>query len=151
MFAMVVLEIRSLKLIEIPLNKSLITLEQKICLLVKMMPLLENRPKLLEGKGGGKLIEWWPKPLRTMLSKRPTLVLKEPLVVALGLDPPEIKIDRLVPYEEAVAVVQKSPWAQGLAKGMAEAGGLTPSTPGYHSFVEGLSRKVAEGFVRGMM
>ena len=91
-------------------------------------------------------------PIREFLSKRPTLILPKPLISLLGLNPnPEkVRIDRLITYDEAVAVVSRTPWAVNLARGMAEAGGLKPDTPEYRAFVERFSRRVAEGLVRGM-
>ena len=93
--------------------------------------------------GGGKLIEGWPKPLRTALSKRPTLILEKPLVELLGLDPPQVVLPPGVTEEQAVATIAATPWAKGWAEGIAKLAGYRPSTPKYHAQVKRLSEFVA--------
>jgi len=96
------------------------------------LALLENRPEILKRK-----------PIRSLLSKRPTIILKEPLVVALGLDPPEVELPPGVTEEEAVATIAATPWAKGWGEGIAKLAGYTPSTPEYHAQVDRLSKFVA--------
>ena len=89
------------------------------------------------------MIEGWPKPLRTALSKRPTLILEKPLVELLGLDPPQIPLPPGVTEEQAVATIAATPWAKGWAEGIAKLAGYKPSTPRYHAQVKRLSEFVA--------
>jgi len=95
------------------------------------------------GSAGGKLIGWWPKPLRTLLRERPTLILEKPLVELLGLDPPQIVLPPGVTEEEAVATIAATPWATGWGEGIARLAGYKSSTPEYHTQVKRLSEFVA--------
>jgi hypothetical protein len=96
------------------------------------LALLENRPEILKRK-----------PLRSILRRRPTIILERPIVELLGLDPPEVALPAGVTEEEAVAVIAGTPWAKGWGEGIAKLAGYTPSTPEYHAQVERLSRFVA--------
>lgn len=82
------------------------------------------------------------KPIRSFLSKRPTLVLSKPLVVLLGIDPP-LELPPGVTPEQAVEVVAGSAWARGWASGIAKLAGYTPGTPEFTKQVERLSKFVA--------
>lgn len=96
------------------------------------MAFLENRPEILKRK-----------PIRSVLRKRPTIILERPLVQLLGLDPPEVALPPGVTEEEAVAVIAGTPWAKGWGEGIAKLAGYTPSTPEYHEQVDRLSKFVA--------
>lgn len=86
-------------------------------------------------------------PIMRVLANRRTLVLGEPLVVRLGIDPPELPPG--VTFEEAVAVVEGTSWAKGLAEGMCvKLAGLTPGTAEYRVCLRRVSRKVAEGLLK---
>jgi len=96
------------------------------------------------------------KPLREILRRRPTIILRAPIVELLGLDPPEVvpegvKVDRVLTKEELVKAVEMSAWASHLAEGMAERGKLKKCTKAYHTFVGHLKRAVAEGFVKTIL
>jgi len=80
-------------------------------------------------------------PVIDLLSKRPTIILDEPLVKKI--DPPEVVLPPGVSPEEAVETVARTPWATGWAEGIAKMAGYTPSTPEYHRQVERLSKFVA--------
>ena len=96
------------------------------------MALLENRPEILKRK-----------PIRSILRKRPTIILERPLVQLLGLNPPEVPLPRGVTEKQAVAVIAGTPWAKGWAEGISKLAGYTPSTPEYHRQVDRLSKFVA--------
>lgn len=49
--------------------------------------------------------------------------------------------------KQAIDLVQRTPWAQNLAKGLAEAGGLKSGDAAYQKFVDTLSTKVATSLV----
>ena len=93
------------------------------------------------------MIEGWPKPLRTALSKRPTLILEKPLVELLGLDPPQVVLPPGVTEEQAVAIMATTSWAKNWAEGIAKLAGFKPSTPRYHTQVKRLSEFVARRFL----
>jgi len=98
-----------------------------------------------ERSGADKLVEWWPKPLRTALSKRPTLILDKPLVELLGLDPPQVVLPPGVTEEEAIETVREL-WGKKLAAGIADRAGLTGKER--ETFIESWSRVVAQGLVK---
>ncbi|MDP2952603.1 MAG: hypothetical protein Q8O76_04735 [Chloroflexota bacterium] len=52
-----------------------------------------------------------------------------------------------VSRKQAIDVVLRTPWAQKLAKGLAEAGGLKPSDASYQGFVDTFALKVATSLV----
>jgi len=86
-------------------------------------------------------------PVRKALYERKTIVLKEPLVKALGLDPQVLPPG--VTYEEAVAVIEGSRWAKGLADGMcSKLFGTVPGTKEHDACVKRVARRVAEGLLR---
>ena len=94
----------------------------------------------------GQIFEKWPKPIRKILQNRPTLILEEPLVVTLGLDPPA-ELPPGVTREEAIEVIAGSAWAQNLATGWLKAfmPDLRPGTPEYEEAHKRIARRVAEG------
>jgi len=85
------------------------------------------------------------KPIRSILRRRPTIILKKPLVELLGLDPPQLPPG--VTLEEAIEVVAATPWATNLAIGFAKRMGYEPCTPEYPDVVNRIRYMVARGLV----
>jgi len=95
------------------------------------------------------------KPIRRMIKEyRPILPRRKWLAEVLGRlglnpFPEEIRVDRTITFDEAVELIRKTAWARGLAEGMAtKLLEYTPSSAGWHTAVERISRRVAEGLAR---
>jgi len=71
--------------------------------------------------------------------------LGEPPLPVFLLHSPDLP--KGVTREKAIAVVRSTAWAQNLAKGIAEAGGLGPGDDAYQRFVDTYSLKVATSLV----
>jgi len=97
------------------------------------LPLFQQGRILGERKG----------PILSTLSERRTIVLKEPLVRRLGLNPlgflGQPRIPEGVTEEQAVKVMSTCAWARGWAEGMAKLTGYTPGTAEYSAAVDRLA------------
>lgn len=99
------------------------------------MPLLDQRGR---------------KPFLSSLMRRPTLILKQPVIRRMGLNlgglRGQITLPPGVTEEQAVKVIQET-WGKKLAAGLADRAGLTG--PARDQFIENWSRVVSEGLLKG--
>lgn len=86
-------------------------------------------------------------PVMSFLSERKTVVLDEPLIVKLGIDPPQ-ELPPGITKEAAVELIAGTPWAMGAGEGVARKLGLTPDTPEFRAAAYNWAKALAEGMLK---